>query len=257
LKLAADGLKGLNMRPLRALKKGVRAIVREAGFELVPAQRLNMAATRRSLIMRYHGIQTVLDVGANIGQYGAELCENGFRGRIISFEPTHDAFKALSQRAATHPNWIVFNFAAGAEDGVSEINVASNSGESSSLMPMLESHTRYAPEIRYVATEHVSVKTLDAAVADIVARDEILMLKMDVQGFEHFVLRGATAILPQVRVIECELSFVSLYEGQMLFPQMLALLDSMDFLPVGFNPVFSDPVSGHCPQVDGVFARAG
>jgi FkbM family methyltransferase len=238
------------------LKKSVRATLRTAGFELVRKEQVNPAASRRAAMLRYHGIQTVLDVGANMGQYGSELREWGFQRRIISFEPTSAAFKTLSERAATDLKWSVFNFAVGAEEGVAEINVASNSGASSSLMPMKELVRQCDPKIKYVSTEQVAVKTLDGVLADIVAPDEILMLKIDVQGFEHLVLRGATAMLSRARMIECELSFVPLYEGQLLLPQMLALLETLGFIPVSFDPVFLHPVSGHCLQVDGVFARA-
>jgi FkbM family methyltransferase len=244
----------------KILKQGIRVILRNAGIEIAGAQRMkrlmNPAGSRRGHMLRYHDIQTVIDVGANAGQYGVELREWGFRGRIISFEPTNAAFKTLSERAAADPCWSTFNFAVGAEDGVAEINVASNSGISSSLLPMLETHRQVEPETRYVAAELIAVKTLDSALADVIASDEILMLKMDVQGFEHFVLRGAARILSQVRLIECELSFESLYEGQLLFPEMLALLETLGFQPVNLNSHFPHPATGHCLHVDGVFTRA-
>jgi FkbM family methyltransferase len=232
------------------LKESVRKILRSAGLELV-----RPAGSRRAVILRHHGIQTVLDVGANKGQFGAELRAWGFRGRIISFEPTSAAFEVLSKRAVTDQCWTVFNFALGAEDSVAEINVASGSGVSSSLLPMDDPLRKSAPEIKYVGTERVTIKTLDSALSDFIAPNEILTLKLDVQGFEHFVLRGAGAILSQVRMIECELSLVSLYEGQWLFLQMLELLDTLGFVPVSFNKVLSDAVSGHCLQVDGIFVR--
>jgi FkbM family methyltransferase len=247
------------MTSLEYLKMGMHAIPRAFGFEFMRTRSMNRlmnpAGPRRAVVLRYHGIQTVVDVGANTGQYGAELREWGFQGRIVSFEPTGAAFKTLAERAATDPHWSVFNFALGAEQGTAEINVASNEGASSSLMPMLEKHRQSAPEVKYVATEQVAVRTLDSALEDIVTPEEILLLKMDVQGYEHFVLRGATSVLAQVRAIECELSLVPLYEGQLLLPQMLALLDSLGFQPVSFNPFFLDPVSGHCLQVDCLFAR--
>jgi FkbM family methyltransferase len=234
----------------KLLKKGVRAILRSAGLDLV-----RPAASRRAALLRNNGIQTVIDVGANRGQYGAELRAWGFKGKIISFEPTSAAFKLLSKRAAADSRWSVFNFAVGAEDSVVEINVASGSGVASSLMPMDDPLRRSAPEIKYIATEKIAVKTLDSALADIIEPNETLMLKLDVQGFEHFVLRGASAILSQVSMVECELSLVSLYEGQWLCLQMLTLLDTLGFVPVGFNPAFVDAVSGHCLAIDGTFVR--
>lgn len=237
----------------------MQAALSAMGYTLVRTEwmkrLLDPAGARRAALLKYHEIQTVIDVGANMGQYGGELRAWDFKGRIISFEPTSVAFNALSERTAGDANWQIFNFALGAEAGVAELNVASNSGQSSSFMPMLDAHRQGAPEVKYLATEQVSVKTLDSALSDCVTPRENLSLKLDVQGFEHLVLRGATSTLPQVRLIECELSLVQLYDGQMLISQMLSLLDSLDFVPICFTPAFSNPVSGHCLQIDGIFAH--
>jgi FkbM family methyltransferase len=248
------------MKSTQILKKGVQTTLSSFGYNLIRTdwmkRLLDPAGAWRAAVLRHHKIATVIDVGANLGQYGSELRAWNYQGRIISFEPTSLAFKALSERTAHDRSWIAFNFALGEGDGMAEINVASNSGQSSSFLPMLDSHRQSAPEIRYVTTERISIKTLDGALTGLIGPDERLMLKLDVQGFEEFVLKGATATLPQVRLIECELSVVQLYEGQMLLPQMLAFLDELGFMPIHFSPAFSDPISGHCLQIDGTFARA-
>ncbi len=238
-----------------AAKYSGRAILRKAGLEISRIERFRTSASRRAVMMMHHEIQTVLDVGANIGDYGAELREWGFHGRILAFEPTSAAFRVLANRAADDGLWRVFNCAIGAEEGVAEINVASNNGASSSLMPMLASHRQSAPDVSYVATEKTAVKTLDAALAGLLSPTETLMLKIDTQGFEHMVLSGAATTLEQIRLIECELSLVPLYDGQLLFHAMLDLLGNLGFQPVQFSPGFSNSGSGHCLQVDGVFAR--
>lgn len=247
------------MKPTRMLKNSVRFALNSVGYSLIRTdwmrRLLDPAGAWRTAILCHNAIETVIDVGANSGQYGGELRTWDFQGKIISFEPTSAAFKALSDRAARDGNWRVFNFALGSEDGTAEINVASNSGQSSSLMPMLESLKESAPEIRYVSTEKIPIKTLDSALPGLVRDNERLMLKMDVQGTEHFVLKGAATTLPQVRLIECELSIVKLYDGQLLFPQMLSLLNELGFTPIHFSTGFSDPISGHCLQLDGTFAR--
>ena len=46
-------------------------------------------------LLRFCGIDTVLDVGANVGQTGQMLRDLHYRGRIISFEPLSEAFKVL------------------------------------------------------------------------------------------------------------------------------------------------------------------
>jgi FkbM family methyltransferase len=207
-------------------------------------------------MMRHHQIQTVLDVGGNLGEYGAELRESGYSGRIISYEPTSEAYKALAARTKADANWVVSKTAIGERDGEVTINVAGNHAASSSLLPMLGFHEQCAPDARYVSKELVPLKTLDTALDGILQPDEKVLLKIDTQGYEHMVLAGASNILRQVELIECELSFVPLYEGQLLFQEMITLLKSLGFYPVQFVPGFSNPHTGYNLQADCTFARS-
>jgi len=239
----------------QALKKTARSTARTFGFDLVAADHLTQGSSRRAKMMNYNDIRTVIDVGANRGDYAGELRESGFQGRIISFEPVASAFQLTSARAAADPSWEAFNFAVGATPGTLEINVASHTAGSSSLLPMLQTHQDNAPDIHYVGKQKIEVVTLDNALAGKLDTAGPLLLKVDTQGYEAQVLRGASTILPHVRLIECELSFVPLYEGQPTFKQMMELIDSLGFEPVNFEPGFVAADSGYCLQLDGLFAR--
>jgi FkbM family methyltransferase len=206
-------------------------------------------------MLTHHEIDTVLDVGANTGQYASTLRRAGYKGEILSFEPLSDAYAELEKKSRNDSRWRVFNCAVGEENGEAEINIAGNS-ESSSLLPMLDAHLRSAPESKYRATERVKVSTLDSALENVTSKESRLFLKIDTQGYEHHVIRGARSLLQQVCLIECELSLTPLYEGQYLCHDMLNLLDGMGFKPVHFDPVFSDLKTGHCLQVDGIFVRS-
>jgi FkbM family methyltransferase len=204
-------------------------------------------------MIRHNGINVVLDVGANVGQYATELRRSGYTGKIISFEPLADAFATLKEASRRGRNWEVFNIAIGAQDGESCINVAKNS-YSSSLLPMLPKHVEHAPESRYKSTQSVTVRRLDTALENVVRNTDRLLLKMDTQGFEREVLRGAFCLLPQVWLVECELSLAPLYDGQALFLEMVNLLHENGLKPVYFCPGFSEQ-TGYCLQVDGWFAK--
>lgn len=238
---------------LKPVKNALKKAIHEAGYKLI---RLEDEPNRRRIkIMRYHGIQTVIDVGANVGSYGAELRETGYSGRIISFEPTSQAYEQLAARAKADRSWSVVNAAIGERDGVVTVNVAANRAESSSLLPMMELHERCAPYARYVSTETVRLMTLSDALPGDIGEQDKVMLKIDAQGYEYMILQGALKILPKVELIECELSLVPLYVGQLLLPEMLSVLKSLGFEPVQFMPAFTDPLSGHNLQVDGIFAK--
>lgn len=58
-------------------------------------------------ILDHHGIDVVLDVGANVGQYAARLRQGGWSGRIVSFEPLPDAHATLEAAAAPDALWEV------------------------------------------------------------------------------------------------------------------------------------------------------
>jgi FkbM family methyltransferase len=239
---------------LKIVKHGIKRSFHHLGFELTP--RSILPGGRREKIMRYHGIETVIDVGANIGGYGAELRENGYTGRIISFEPTARAYERLAARASGDSKWSVRKTAIGELNGEVTINVAANQAESSSLLPMLKAHEKAAPDALYVSKEQVPLMTLDSALGGVLLPGEKVLLKIDTQGYERFVLKGAADVLPQIDLIECELSLTPLYGGQLLYQEMLDLLKGLGFEPVQFVPAFTDPHTGHNMQVDAIFSRS-
>src|SRR6266542_708311 len=67
--------------------------------------------TRRLSMLRHHGVNTVLDVGANTGQYALALRRAGYEQAIFSFEPLSDAFGQLERKSRSDPNWRVFHCA--------------------------------------------------------------------------------------------------------------------------------------------------
>ena len=190
---------------------------------------------------RWLGVDTVLDVGANIGQYADALRASGFGGRIVSFEPLGDAYAQLAHRAAKDPKWQAERTAVGAERGTLEIHIAANS-HSSSVLPMNDTHLDAAPQSRTIGSESVSVTTI----ADVVAAHGIVpdrtLLKIDTQGYE--------------KPVQLELSFVPLYDGQALYPELVERLGALGFEWYGVDAAFVDPRTGRMLQVDGLFARS-
>src|SRR2546423_8564507 len=67
---------------------------------------------RRLTLMKKSGIDLVIDVGANQGQFARTMRDQlSYRGRIVSFEPLTNAFAALRRAAAGDPSWICYNIA--------------------------------------------------------------------------------------------------------------------------------------------------
>jgi FkbM family methyltransferase len=235
--------------PAAAARRAVRRFLRRRGLDVVRYE-----GHRRQDLIRRHAIEVVLDVGANDGPFASSLRDGGYRGRIVSLEPQSAAFERLAARAQGDAAWEVRRVAAGAEDGEATLNLAGNSS-SSSLLEMAEQHVRSAPESAYVGTEVVPVVRLDAIRDDLVVPEDRVYLKVDVQGLELDVLRGAEGLLAQCAVVDVELSLARVYEGGTLFPELLEWLAARGFAPAWLEPVFIDPASGRLLQVDGLFVR--
>lgn len=232
------------------LKKALRKI----GLEVQRFLPECSDAARMQRILHHHEVDLILDVGANVGQYGRYLREIGYTGKIISFEPLLSAYSQLIAASRKDPLWEIAPRAAiGDRDGEITINISKNS-VSSSILPMLALHRSSAPESEYYASETVKLCKLDTiASAYINQKSQSIYLKIDVQGLETQVLEGASRILPSVKGLQLELSLVPLYEGEPLFRDMLDKLDKLGYELYAVIPGFTDMKSGRLLQLDGIF----
>jgi FkbM family methyltransferase len=213
----------------------------------------SVSSASRSRLFSFVKPTYVLDVGANRGQYAGDIREMHRTIPIASYEPQLRCFDALKAAAAGDPNWRVIHAALGSEPGQLTLHNAGNE-LSSSLLPMTEAHEAAAPESKYVSTEVVDVRRLDDELAglDVSPRDRV-WLKIDTQGYEWPVILGAPNLLKQTVAIEMELSLVTMYEGQKLFPELVDEMKKLGFSLHGLLEVLVDPKSMHLLQVDGLF----
>jgi FkbM family methyltransferase len=200
------------------------------------------------------GIDLLIDVGANKGQYAVSRRKSGYKGEILSFEPLSSAHAKLLVLAREDPRWTIADrMAIGDRSGEIIINLAGNS-ESSSVLPMLKTHLAAAPESRYIATESVPLRRLDD-ILEPTAVGRRIFLKLDVQGFERKVLDGAEHTLARAVGLQLEMSLLPLYQGETLMPQMHQLLQGKGFELWDIRPGFRNRTTGRLLQVDAIFTR--
>ncbi len=240
------------------LRDAAHARLRAHGWQLARYPVSYNGAHKRSLILITLGTRLVIDIGANTGQFGAELRTYGYRGRILSFEPLPDAYAELVRSSRRDAGWDVVPSAVGSADGVIAINIAGNS-VSSSPLAMLDRHLAAAPGSAVINQVQVPTARLDSALGHWRILDDLetqaAYLKIDTQGFEREVLAGAPDALKKVSAVEVELSLAELYEGQPLFDEILAVLDAAGFRLAGVQPGFWDQRTGETLQLDGLFLR--
>lgn len=205
--------------------------------------------------MEAHNIDMIIDVGANDGGYGRMLRNGGYLGQILSFEPLSDTHKKLQQAAADDSNWhIAERQAIGSHDGEIKINLAGNT-TSSSILPMNSAHVEAAPHSKYIGSELVPIRRLDSIEHKCIENSKAILLKIDTQGYEIEVLRGAENTLKRVVGAQIELSLTPLYTGQALYRNIIDHMSAHGFSLWGVLPGFTDPVSGRMLQMDGVFYK--
>ncbi len=231
----------------------VRKLVRRTGFDITryPPYSVDRTSTYVQW-MRELGATVVLDVGANEGQFAKHMRDSGWDGRMVSYEPLSSAFGVLQREAANDPLWQVFNVALGATKGAAPIHIAGNS-QSSSLLPMLDTHLNAAPESGYIGEEMVEVVPLDDTLVGNLTDTDRLCVKLDCQGYEGQVLDGAREALTHTVMVVMELSLVDLYEGAMRFDEAVPRMRDTGFVLAAIDPVFSDPDTKQLLQIDGCF----
>jgi FkbM family methyltransferase len=210
---------------------------------------------KRLRILNDVGIDFLIDCGANRGQYVEKLRKAGWSGTVHSFEPLSEARAALEAKAAGFTDWHVHPFALGEKDENASIQVAGNS-YSSSILEFSEGFVAIRPDVAPVGVEVIPVRRLDAYLSDagIVPRGKIL-LKLDVQGYEQHVLRGAEGILDQVDLIQCELAHEASYVGAPLFGEVRDYLKERGFVLVHLVDGNCHPGTGELRESDGLFAN--
>lgn len=246
----------------KLVKSKIKFLINSLGWDLHRLQAAEMqfeplkASIKEAFfIIDYLQANVIYDIGANAGQFALGIRSAGFLGRIVSFEPLTEAHQQLMNAAVNDPDWLVHpRTAVGDFDGEAKINIAGNS-ESSSILPMLESHSSAAECSAYIGEETASVIRLDSTIDKYLDYDSRLFIKIDTQGYEWQVLDGAKETLKRAVGVILELSMVPLYGGQKLWRETIDRMEVEGFVLWAVQQVFTDPRSGRVLQVDATFIR--
>lgn len=188
-----------------------------------PVNRFLELSYLRQLLKRLE-IDCVLDVGANQGQFAAELREIGFGGQIVSFEPISREFGVLQNRFRSDSKWQGFPYALGREDKQTSMNVFSNLTVMSSLLAPVGKQ-------KGIEVQEIEVRRLDGVLPDVLSKlpGARVFLKMDTQGYDLEVFEGARGVLGQVLGLQSEISVHPLYQGMPHYLEALSVYESAGF----------------------------
>ncbi|MCE9591539.1 MAG: FkbM family methyltransferase [Planctomycetes bacterium] len=227
------------------LIKFVQNTARSLGYEVIPTWRMRKLDLVLHLrkVFDLLKIDTVLDVGANEGQYYDFLrTQVGYTGDIISFEPISAHASALTARAGGDAKWKVHGVALGDAETTLTLNVMKDSDFSSMLKPD-DSPTALFRDVNYVVRqEQVRVRRLDGMIGEVLPdwADRNIYLKADTQGYDLQVFEGAGDMLGRVRGLQTEVAVKLIYQGMPDYVTSIATLNRKGFEMTGLFPVSRD-----------------
>jgi FkbM family methyltransferase len=226
------------------IKEVASRMAASLGYAIIPTWRLErwpLQCHLRTLFERY-AVDTVLDVGANAGQYRDFLrSEVQFEGVIHSFEPLASLAQAMQVRARCDDRWHVHPFALGAREDLLELNVTASDVFSSFLEADVGGNPAFQAHTSQVRRESVRVRALDDVLPELgVDGPERLYLKVDTQGYDIEVLRGARHLLKSIKALQFELSIRGVYKGSPDYLSALGQLNEWGFEVSGLFPIVID-----------------
>lgn len=197
--------------------------------------------------------QTILDIGANVGQFAVAAAKLFPDATVYSFEPDPETVQALRKNVSALERVKVRELALGEAPGEVVFNVNKNT-QVSSILPLHPGRLEAFPDATVSKTIKVQVDTLDRVFQNVELVQPIL-LKIDVQGYEDRVLKGACDLLQRVDYILFEASLRPLYEGERTFVEMIKLMEGFGYSflrPLNYH---LSPLNGEVIEMDVLFKR--
>ncbi len=227
------------------LKENLIRIAHSREYELIPSWSMGNLPLVRHLkaVFAKYEIDCVFDVGGNLGQYHDLLRDDvGFTGWIYSFEPVKKYIDILNKRAASELKWRIFDFALGSAATTAEIHVTKSPGLNSFLEPRKDIVQEFWQNDAILGTELVQIQPLDDIYKDLQKNANFCSpyLKLDTQGFDLEVLKGASNSLKAFRAMQTEAAIRPLYQGMPSYQEAIDFLSRAGFDLSGMFPVTHD-----------------
>lgn len=231
---------------LGLIKSAINASMRRLGYSVI---RTENDFRRTSKIFESASLSGIIDVGSHVGNTVKNFRAAYPDALILAIEPVPDSFRLLAARFAEDDLVECVNAAASDFNGRAEIHVPKKQHSTASLKRPAEggAFDFGAWDVAEIQTERLD---------DIYERSSIgdaLLLKIDVQGHEMGVLKGAPVVLSRTRFIVCEVSLSSLYEAQSSAGEILTFLESSGFRLHGILDQYTPRNSTEPLYIDMVF----
>ena len=233
-------------------KRLIRNVVGKFGYEI---RRTNDSPGQHSpdlwtWLRTSGGIRTIIDIGANNGDFAEYLASYFNAKRTIAIEPLPTYADKIRARAGTISNLTVLECAVADYKGDTTLFENAYAPASSLLNVSSISATEFPQTAKLEREISVTVNCLD----DLINPQDLepaIMIKVDVQGLEDKVIKGGEKTFRAAKFVLIEMSCVPMYDGQPLFEEVHELLKGMGYRFSGIKNQVDSPATGrplfmHC-----------
>jgi FkbM family methyltransferase len=234
------------------LRKLAAILVVPAWREALRRHRVAAGVEHARVLRNLGPLRTVVDIGANRGQFALAVRHVFPQARIVSFEPLAGPAALWRAVFAGDGQAELVEAAVGPESGTAQIHLSARD-DSSSLLPITARQNALFPGTAEAGTATIHVVRL----ADALPAAHIetpALLKLDVQGFELQALAGCEAALDHFDWVYVECSFMELYAGQSFAGDVIAWLRERGLRLAGVYNMAYDG-DGRAVQADFLFGR--
>jgi len=239
---------------MKALKEKIKILLKSVNLYYLKSYNV----PRSTLLgIKKLPIKTVIDIGANTGQFAKYIVSIFPEAKLFCFEPLPSAFMSLEKWAKESLNQVeLFNVALGDSKSKVTINFHEDHSASSSLLSTTKQNNVLYPQTTNQRKIDVEQTTLDLALSNYLEDLKSgILIKMDVQGFEGNVIAGGTNIIPLASAVILEVSIEKLYEGQSSFLELLSEMNKLGFYYAGNLEQYYHQDDGRTLFLDAVFLR--
>ncbi len=235
------------------LKNILHNFTRRLGYDFYALKDRAEKESQKLIWLQQKKVKTIIDVGANVGQFTYKIRKIFPNASIYSFEPIKNCFDTLVNNFKNDANFTAFNFACGDTTETVEINV-NNYSPSSSILDIQQLHIDNFKNTGISTKEKIKVDLLDNLI-NLDNLESPILIKIDTQGFEKKVIAGALNVIAKAEIILIELSYQKLYTNQSLFHDIYTILYDLGFQYYGNIEELLSPIDGMPLQSDGIFIK--
>ena len=237
------------------MKTLIKNILKDKGKMIVPYDAYKIQIDQVTNVwFKQIPIKTIIDVGASDGGFAKKSRAFFPNASIHSIEALPASYAKLVNRFKGDNKFISYNTAVSDKEGIIDFYLCDDNTGSSSMLEMTDIHKEAYPTTQKNTKLSVPATTIDKLFVNQQFEKDIL-LKIDVQGAELIVLKGADHLLKETKMIFAEVNFLPLYKDCVLFDELYSFLKNYGFRLAGVENVSQDLTDGKFLQADMYFIK--